>query len=154
MPVESINFDSIPASDWEYYQAWMQCVKIRQLVKELQEKMYSGMNIHSLVEATTLDKLAEEMHQLWWHTEWKEEDLQLEYFVKLWDWKKKAQKHYSNFKLILNTRVVDHRPEYRLNFQSLWNGELISESDQLPVQIEWCPVESFWQDTRRYDYAT
>lgn len=147
------DLDSIPAPDWEYYDAWMQCLKIRHLVKKLQEAMQSGMSIHDLVEQPTLDKLGEEMHQLWWHTQWKEEDIQVKYFGQIWDWKKKAKQHYSNLKLILDTRVVHSVPEYKLTFQNFWNGEIISHSDQLPVQAEWSPVDNFWLDTRRYDFA-
>ena len=63
------GLDNIPASDWEYDNAWIQCIKIRHLVRELQEIMHSGISIHELVEKPTLDKLSEEMHQLWWYTQ-------------------------------------------------------------------------------------
>lgn len=79
------DLDSIPTPDWEYYDAWMQCIKIRCVVRELQEIMRSGISIHELVEKPTLNKLGEEMHQLWWHTEWKEEDIQLKYFGQIWN---------------------------------------------------------------------
>lgn len=147
------GLDSIPTPDWEYYAAWMQCVKIRHLVRELQELMRSEMNLHELVEKPTLNKLAEEIQELWWQIVVREEDLQIQHFDKLWDWEKKAKEHYSTFKLILNTRVFHNVPEYKLTFQDFRNGETISQSDQLPVQVEWCPVDNFWLDTRRYDYA-
>lgn len=35
---ELTSLDSMPTPDWEYYCAWMQCIKIRYLVSELQEK--------------------------------------------------------------------------------------------------------------------
>ncbi len=147
------DLDSIPTPDWEYYDAWMQCIKIRCVVRELQEMMRSGVSIHELVEKPTLNKLGEEMHQLWWHTEWKEEDIQLKYFGQIWNWEKKAEERYSTFNLNLTTRVFNGRPEYKLTFKNFWNGEIISQSDQLPVQADWCPVDNFWLDTRRYDYA-
>lgn len=147
------DLNSIPAPDWEYYNAWMQCIKIRYLVRELQEAMQSGISIHELVEKPTLDKLGEEIQELWWQTVVREEDLQIQHFDKLWNWEKKAKEHYSTFKLILNTRIVRNCPEYKLTFQNFWNGEIISQSNQLPVQAEWCAVDNFWLDTRRYDYA-
>lgn len=85
------SLDTIPASDWKYFDAWMQCIKIRKLIEELQEAMHSGVSIHELVEKPTLDELGEEMHQLWWHTEWKEEDIQVKYFGQIWDWKKRLK---------------------------------------------------------------
>lgn len=150
---ELIGLNTIPAPDWEYYAAWMQCVKIRHLVRELQEKMQSGMNLHELVEQPTLNKLAEEIQELWWQTAVREEDLQIQHFDKLWDWEKQAKKYYDEFKLILETRVTRKGPEYRLNFRDKWNGEPISESNLLPIQIDWSPIESFWKDTRRFDYV-
>ena len=111
------------------------------------------MNLHELVEKPTLNKLAEEIQELWWQTAVREEDLQIQHFDKLWDWEKKAKQHYSTFNLSLTTRVFNCRPEYKLTFQNFWNGEIISQSDQLPVQAQWCPVDNFWLDSRRYDYA-
>jgi len=148
-----ITLDSMPVPDWEYYHAWIQCIKIRYLVSELQEKMRSGVIIHDLVEEPTLQNLSAEMHQLWWETEWKEEELQVKYFKKLWQWKENAERHYENFKLILETRVTRNGPEYRLEFRDKWESNFVPKSDVLPVQAEWCPVESFWQDSRRYDYG-
>ena len=148
-----MDLNSIPAFDWEYYQAWMQCVKIRHLVEELQRKMHSGVSIHELVEAPTLDKLGEEIQELWWQTAIKEEDLQIQYFDEIWNWEKKAKDHYNEFKLTLETRITRNQPECRLNFQSRWDGKTILESDVLPVQAEWLPLESFWKDARRYDYV-
>ena len=150
---EPMDLNSIPPTDWDYYHAWMQCIKIKRLVEELQEKMHSRVSLQELVEEPVLDKLGEEMHQLYWVTQWKEEDLQVKYFGQLWDWKKKAIQYYGSFKLILDTRVADSGPEYKLIFQDKWTGSIISESQLLPVQTKWTSVETFWQDTRRYDYT-
>jgi len=32
------------------------------------------------------------------------------------------------------------------------NAEYL-ESNLLPIQSDWSPIEFFWKDTRRYDYA-
>lgn len=98
------GLDSIPTPNWGYYDAWMQCIKIRYLVRELQELMRSEMNLHELVEKPTLNKLAEEIQELWWQTAVREEDLQIQHFDKLWDWEKKAKQHYSTFNLNLLIR--------------------------------------------------
>jgi hypothetical protein len=151
--LKQIELDITPPRSWEYYDPWMICIEIRRLAIDLQEKMYAGVLLHELVTASTLDRLAEKWGELWHHTYYKDEDLQYRYFDRIKRWFKTAEWHYKEFKLFLETRVTAERPEYRLTFLHIISGEMVLKSDTLPVQADWAPIEAFWQDSRRYDYA-
>lgn len=150
--LRQIEFDITPPRTWEYYSAWMICIEIRRLAIDLQEKMFSGVLLHDLVTASTLDRLAEKWSELWHQTYYKDEDLQYRAFYDLWQWHKKAECYYADYKVFLGTRITREKAEYKLTFIGRRSGELVLQSDTLPVQVNWSPVEVFWQDSRRYDY--
>lgn len=152
--LRQIEFDITPPRTWEYYSAWMICIEIRRLAIDLQEKMFSGALLHDLVTASTLDRLAEKWSELWHHTYYKDEDLQYRNFYDMWQWHKKAECYYADYKVFLGTRITRERAEYQLTFTGKTSGEMVLKSDTLPVQVSWSPIEEFWQDSRRYDYLS
>ncbi|MGR3280057.1 helix-turn-helix domain-containing protein [Acaryochloris marina NIES-2412] len=152
--LRQIEFDITPPRTWEYYSAWMICIEIRRLAIDLQEKMFSGVLLHDLVTASTLDRLAEKWSELWQQTYYKDEDLQYRNFYEVWQWHKKAECYYADYKVFLGTRVTREKAEYKLTFIGRQSGEMVLQSDTLPVQVSWSPMEIFWKDSRRYDYLS
>lgn len=152
--LKQIELDITPPRSWEYYSTWMICIEIRRLAIDLQEKMFAGVLLHDLVSASTLDRLAEKWSDLWQHTYYKDEDLQYRNFYDLWQWHKKAECYYADYKVFLGTRITRERAEYKLTFIGRRSGEMVLQSDKLPVQKSWSPIEMFWKDSRRYDYLS
>jgi hypothetical protein len=148
----SIDLEQIPNHDWEYAEAWTTCIKIRRLVREIQEMMHSGHTIHELVVAPSFEEFTKVLKDFYRQTETREEGLQYQYFQEIGDWKKNAQNYYKNYELTLGTWVFRNSPQYQLLFQDLAGGEMVTNSSELPVQTEWTPLEDFWKDSRRYDY--
>lgn len=153
LPEDSVNLELVPDSDWEYSGAWITCIEIRQLIREIQEMMLSGQSIHDLVAASSYEQLCKVLRQFYRQTETREEDLQYQYFREIGEWKKRAQAHYWEYKLSLGTWVTGNSPQYKLLFENLSTGAMVTHSDELPVQTEWTPLEEFWIDSRRYDIA-